>query len=236
MNPRLIRDYRSLIGPAVRSYVFAMAMPPPNPQYNPGAPFNPSTQFNPAPQPAQGKRRWGLVIIGILVAVLGLGALVVGAFAGFVEQTRSALDPEAEGRVPGSLSFDADDTKYVVSVQSERFGASASTAANVVCTVTLANGSTIDLDGGRQAIAEESGNIATVGSFDGVAGRTTIACTSPDEIRFFVDDESDVKRLSIVGMIVGAIVLAIGAALILVGVFVRKKPASGSAAAPAWTS
>jgi hypothetical protein len=226
-----------------RNYVSPMAMPPPNPQFSPnpqfptgpqstptipfgpGPQFTPGTQFSPIPQPAQGKRRWGLIIAGIIVAAIGLITLVVGAVAGFVEQTRSALDPEAEGRAPGSLTFDADDDTYIVSVQGERFGADATIVANVVCTVTLANGSTIELDGGSQGISEESGNIATVGNFDAVEGPTVIACNSPSDIRFFVDDESAVKELGTVGIIVGAVLLSIGAALILFGVFVRKKPA-----------
>ncbi|MCY7298566.1 MAG: hypothetical protein LH616_05075 [Ilumatobacteraceae bacterium] len=212
-----------------------MAMPPPsnpfnpNPQFNPAASISPGTQFGTqfgAQQPTQGKRRWGIVIIGIVVATIGLITLVVGALAGFVEQTRSALDPEAEGRAPGSLTFDAKAETYIVSVQSERFGPSARSVANVDCTVTLANGSTVELDGGTQAIAEESGNIATVGSFDAVKGQTMIACNAPDDIRFFVDDESDVKRLGMIGVFVGVALLAIGAALILFGVFVRKKPVS----------
>lgn len=207
-----------------------MPPPPPGPQFNPNpqfnsGQFNPGTQFNAAP-PAQGKRRWGLVIVGIIVAVIGLITLIVGAVAGLVEQTRSSLDPEAESRAPGSLVFDADDDTYIVSVEGERYVSDSSAAANVVCTVTLADGRTLELDGGSQGISEETANIATVGNFDAVAGPTTIACTSPDDIRFFVDDESDVKKFGTIGMIVGAILLVIGASLILFGVFVRKKPAT----------
>ena len=87
----------------------------------------------------------------------------------------------------------------------------------------MANGSTVDLDGSRQTISETSGNIASVGTFDAVEGQTSVACTAPGEIRFFVDDESDVKRLGTIGLIVGFILMAIGAGLILLGLFVRKK-------------
>jgi hypothetical protein len=175
--------------------------------------------------PAKGKRRWWLVVVGSIIAAIGLAVLVVSAVATAVEQTRSALDPEAEGRAPGSLSFDADDETYIVSVQGERPGADASIVANVVCTVTLGDGRTVELDGGRQAIAEETGNIATVGTFDGVEGPTTIACNSPRDIRFFVDNESGFKKIGIAGIIGGVVLMAIGAVCILLGVFVRKRPA-----------
>ena len=119
----------------------------PNPQFNPSPQFNPNAQFIPT-TPAKGKRRWGVVILGIIIAVIGLIMLIVGALAGFVEQTRSALDPEAEARTPGALTFDADDETYMVSVQGERFGEDGSMAANVKCTVTF--GERIHRRSGRQ--------------------------------------------------------------------------------------
>ncbi len=174
--------------------------------------------------PSPRRRRWGLVVIGIILAFFGLGLLVVGAILGAVEQTRSSFDPVAEARTPGTLIFDADDDLYRVAIQGERRRVDASIAANVRCTVELANEATIELNGGRQSISETTGNIASVGTFDAVAGRTRITCRAPqDGVRFFVDDESSLQSLGNVGVISGSITAAIGAVLILLGVFTRKR-------------
>jgi len=166
------------------------------------------------------------MVIGILVAVIGLALLVGGAIGGAIEQTRSNADPEAEGRTPGSLTFLADNDTYRVSVEDELAGSDPSLiSANVACTVTLADASTVELGGAMQMFSETTGNIASVGSFEAIEGETTISCTASDnDVRFFVDAETALQRLGTAALIAGFVVGSIGAVLILLGVFTRKKP------------
>lgn len=169
------------------------------------------------------------MIAGIVVAGIGLLTLVGGAGAGAIEQTRSSADPIAESRTPRPLVFDATDETYLVSITGERFGADVSIVSNTVCTVERADGSSLELDGAIQAIGETTGNIAKVGSFQGVPGATTVTCTSSsDEVRFIVDTESDLHRLGTIALVVGFVIAIIGTGLILLGVFTRKRPEVGA--------
>ena len=59
------------------SQPFTLPVPPPTPE--PAAPEPPTTLVaQPAPQPAEGRRRWKLVIAGIITSVAGAGGVVTG--------------------------------------------------------------------------------------------------------------------------------------------------------------
>jgi hypothetical protein len=174
-------------------------------------------------RPPQGRRRWGLMVLGIAVAAVGLVALIGGAVAGAIDQTRSSADPIAESRTPQPLVFDAENETYLVSISGERFGADVSIVSNTRCTIEQSDGSTAELNGAVQAIGETTGNIAKVGSFEGFPGETTVTCVSSrQDVRFFVDDEGDLHRYGTIALLVGAVIALAGTGLILVGVFTRK--------------
>lgn len=166
------------------------------------------------------------MVAGIVVAVVGLLLAVGGAVAGAVEQTRSSADPIAEARTPGSLEFDAAAETYLVSISVDN-AADVDSVSNTRCSIRRADGTSVDLDGGIQAIGETTGKVAKVGSFTAVPGATTVSCESArDGVRFFVDDESALHRYGTVAAIVGMVTLLAGAGLILLGVFTRKRPAA----------
>ena len=137
--------------------------------------------------------RWSRVIAGIAVilflAVPCLLGAIVAAVAGTAYLRNNA---DAEGRAPGTLSFDAADKRYVVALSAKpdgifdgltrterraKFRVRESDVSEARCTVAHPGGSTSKLRGDRQTISENVGTVyATVGEFDGKPGTTKIAC------------------------------------------------------------
>ena len=190
------------------------------PSFNP-FPGPPPQQQMPLIAPTVKKIRWKLVIAGIIVAVIGVLTLVGGAVASIVSTTASSIDPVAEARSPGTATFTAKATTYDVTMVRER--GESDTASGYRCTVTLADGSTLQLDGSRQNVSTESPSMKSIGSFDAVAGPTSVFCeNSNGSTRFIVDEESTADRLLpyLIGAGVGLLLIA--TAMILLGIF-RKK-------------
>jgi hypothetical protein len=179
----------------------------------------------------RGRRRWGVMALGIVVAGIGLIAVIGGAVASAVETVRSSSDPIAESLTPTPLQFEADDETYIVSIDTTSEAEVDVVTANTNCSIERPDGSTVDLDGSVQAIGETTGTIGRIGTFDGVSGTTTIACTTThDGVRYFVDDESALHRYGIVAVIAGAVIMVVGTGLILLGVFTytQKNPGTQS--------
>ena len=62
-----------------------------------------------APKP---QRRWGLLIGGIVGAVLALAVFVIAAIMSITMSVASTVDPVAEARTPDALKFDAHAGEY----------------------------------------------------------------------------------------------------------------------------
>lgn len=164
----------------------------------------------------------GRVIAGIAVGLVGLVCVVGGGVVGLVTATQSSIDPLAEARTPGTARFVAEDAKYDVSLVRVRTD-SARTAASFTCEVALADGTTKTIDGSIQAIGPTTANIESIGSFDAVAGATSVFCEADGgDNRFIVDKQSAWKRVGTVVLAVGIPILLAGAGLILAGIFWRK--------------
>ena len=165
------------------------------------------------------------IIWGILVAVAALAVTVGAGIAILVDKAASAIDPEAEARTPGTARLDAEKATYEILLVHSRRDTTSASAGNVVCTVELANESTITIDGSRQAVSTEAANTSTIGSFTAVAGRTAVTCNAGDaEVRFVVDKVSRVGRIANWVLFVGIAGLLAGTALILGGVFWKRTP------------
>lgn len=189
------------------------------PSFNPVP--GPPPQQMPLIAPVEKKVRWKWVVAGILVAVVGVLVLIGGAVASLVSDTASSVDPVAEARSPGTASFTAKATTYDVTMVRER--GESDSAAGYRCTVTLADGSTLELDGSRQSFSTETPSMKSIGSFDAIAGPTSVFCENENgSTRFVVDEESTADRLLPYLLGAGIGLLLFGAALILLGVF-RKK-------------
>jgi hypothetical protein len=136
------------------------------------------------------RRRWGRIIVGILgIVFLAVPLLIVGVVLLIGTTIAGQIDPEAEGRVPGEVTFDAGDERYVVALGSRPGSGTRSErrvftgeSAQVRCTVTHPDGSTSDLRGDRQATSvETTGNYETIGEFTGKGGETTVECVFTSE-------------------------------------------------------
>jgi F0F1-type ATP synthase membrane subunit c/vacuolar-type H+-ATPase subunit K len=183
----------------------------------------------PPSSPPKRRRRWGLIIAGIVVGVVALGAVVGGGVLTYAGAVASEVDPEAEGRTPGVVTFEADAGTYEISVVGSRRGEGSSTmASSTTCAVALSDGTRVTVDGRVQAASTTVGRIASVGSFEATAGPTTVACEAAGmDVRFIVDDRSDSERLGMLLLFVGLGLCLVSAAVILLGVFVPRRPQVG---------
>ena len=167
--------------------------------------------------------RWKWVVVGIGVALLGLAVTIGGAVASVVSRTSSSLDPIAEARTPGTARFDAADDSYLIFMARGRRDDDARTPEDFVCDVRLANERHIIIDGSDQAVVSEINNTISIGTFDAVAGPTTVTCEADGgDIRFVVDTESTAEKISLWIILGGVAVLLVGAGLVISGVFWKK--------------
>ena len=185
-----------------------------------------SDQVTAPAEASRPRRRWGWVLMGFLLAVLGLMLTITGAIVGFVSDTAAGIDPDGEARTPESIEFEAGDRNYEVLLVAERRTAAVSLAAATRCEIELANEREVTIDGSRQGVSSTNGNMASIGNFDAVDGRTTITCDTGGRngVRYVVDDTSRLEAAAVWLLIAGSMVIGVGVALSMAGIF-WKKPA-----------
>ena len=197
----------------------------------------------------KGRVRWLRILAGIAVILfLGLPCLV-GAIAvavgGNVYLRNGAV---ANGRAPGTLTFESDAKRYVVALSAKpegifdgrsrterrrQFRVFESDATQARCTIGHPDGSTSQVRGDRQGVRESVGNVyATVGEFDGQSGTTTVACSfdppedllgTRTEAPLMVHAANSPLRYLTWGLFLGVFVFAgLGTLLILWGTVWRK--------------
>lgn len=158
--------------------------------------------WQPSAAPPVRKRRWGRILAGSLGLLLfALPLLVGGLVVAIASSAWNASDPEAQGRVPGTMSLDAEDgRKYVVALgngrvneQGRRRGFNETIASDIRCTITHADGTTDKVRGDRQGTSVSRHNYATVGTFRGRGGETVVDCTSTSKDVF--GDERDLPMI-----------------------------------------
>lgn len=135
------------------------------------------------------KRIFGGIAILLFLATPSLIGVVVTAIASNVKERTSAI---AEGRAPGELRFETEAKTYVVALSAKpdgifdgltaserraKMNVRESDATQARCEIRQPDGSTERIRGDRQTSSTVVGNrYATVGRFDGQAGRTTVTC------------------------------------------------------------
>ncbi|WP_182377919.1 hypothetical protein [Nocardioides sp. WS12] len=182
------------------------------------------------------KRRWGRVLVGSLgLLLLALPLLAGGLVVAIASSAWNAGDPEGEGRVPGSMSLDAEDgRKYVVALGNGLFnepgrrrGFNETVATDIRCTITHPDGSTDKVRGDRQGSSVSRHNYATVGTFQGKGGETSVDCTSTSKDLFgeerdlpmIVHDINGTWRWVWIGLLIaGAVVGLLSGALLASGI------------------
>ena len=193
--------------------------------------------------------RWSRIIGGIAVILfLAVPCLVGAVLAGFVGNAMVRKDAVAAGRAPGTLSFDAEEKRYVIALSAKpdgifdglsrterrrRFRVRDSDASEARCTIAHPGGAGSRVRGDRQTVSETVGNsYATVGEFDGKGGPTRIACRfdppkdllgTPTETPLMVHELDSSLRYATWGSFLGVFVFAgLGTLLILWGTVWRK--------------
>ena len=141
----------------------------------------------------RGPIRWSRIIAGIAVILfLGVPCLIgaiVASVAGSVMLRNNAV---ADGRSPGTLSFDTDAKRYVIALSAkpdglfdgltrterrQKFRVREGEASEARCTIAHPGGATSKVRGDRQTVSETVGTVyATVGEFDGRSGTTKVDC------------------------------------------------------------
>ena len=168
--------------------------------------------------PPAPKRRWGLLIAGIVGAVFSVIVLIAGAVGSMGAAVVSTVDPVGKAKTPGSITFDADRGRYELYAVHERRGGSIGSGGSFDCEVTLANGKVIEIDGSVQTVLSEVGNTESIGAFNAVPGETVIRCDAGrNGETFIVDKESPWKQASLIATIVGAVMLMAAAGAIVAG-------------------
>jgi len=114
----------------------------------------------------------GAILGAVLLGALALALIIGGAIALVSEQALRTVDSAAEGRIPETLRFEAEQGKYGVVLFVR---ATDSEANDTRCDVTLANEKRKSFRGDVQAIAV-SGKSKSVGEFEAVEGTTEVAC------------------------------------------------------------
>lgn len=161
-------------------------------------------------------RKAGAIVGAALLGVLALGLIVGGAIALVSEQALRTVDNAAEGRIPETVTFDAEEGRYGVVLF---VTATESEANDTRCDVALANESRTSFRGDVQAISV-SGKSKSVGEFEAVPGRTEVSCR-------FVERDNDLssQRFAVAkireGWRTGAlVVIGVGVVVLLLGLWV----------------
>lgn len=173
------------------------------------------------------KRGWVRVVLGILGIVFVAVPLLVGGLVIVVGVGRwETFDPEAQGRVPGSVTLDAEKgSRYVVALgtgfENETGGGrhfNTDFAVDIRCTITHPDGSEDSIRGDRQTTSvTRAGDYASIGRFEGRGGETTVDCisTSKDvfgeerDLPMIVHQTNQTLQYVGYGLIVGSVAVAL---------------------------
>lgn len=152
-----------------------------------------------------------------VLTVIGLVLTIGGGVTLAVSQNAEAVLAADRAEIPTPLQFDAKDAHYRIMLLRdpliEDFGG---VDAQLLCDIELADGTTQKIDTSRAAIRSESDLGIELGSFDAVAGATTVTCDWRSGIDRGLWFYSVAPSSAGVG-IVGIIVLVVGILLLVLG-------------------
>lgn len=182
------------------------------------------------------KRSWVRIVLGVLGILFLAVPMLVAALVIIVGVGKwESLDPDAQGRVPGRVTLDADEgSTYVVAlgtgIVNETGGGRAfntDVARDVRCTIRHPDGSEDSIRGDRQGSSvTRAGQYATVGKFEGEGGSTELECfaTSKDvfgeerDLPMIVHESNQTLQYVGYGLLVGSVVVVLaGVGLIVWG-------------------
>ena len=142
-------------------------------------PPNPSATPSATRRVVRTERRERPYRAGIALEVVGILTIVGGALLSTALSGTEVLAASGRARVGAPIEFEADDRSYVIVMirgETNSDGFIEESVASMDCTVTLADGTTIEPTRGVQLVAERSDFGSTIANFDAVAGPTTVLC------------------------------------------------------------
>jgi hypothetical protein len=154
------------------------------------------------------------IIVGLLLIIAGIAGVALGIVAVIGERDRLDDESVASGNLPGQLDFTAEQREYRVFVVG---GNAESDSTATACRTSTGT----EFDGSDQGVTVTLGNASSVGTFDG-AGRMSIACDGPEGVRFIVTPKGGNLVRSILIIVGGALIGALGLALMIWGLIGRK--------------
>jgi len=177
------------------------------------------------PTPAEARIRkfmvWGswMFLIGLL---LGLGGVAVLALS----QTAQIAFGADRAEIPDPLAFDSRGSDYrltlladPLAIQTPYIGGN-NAVAYFLCTIDLADGTTVEVDGGTQLSRIETDLGIEIGQFTAPAGATTATCAwkdGRDSSFYYYSVASSSSIVTVVGtalLVVGLPILGLGAWLL----------------------
>lgn len=157
--------------------------------------------------------------------VLSVAALLVIASAVVLWLGAASVQVANEGRstIPGAVEFAGEARRYDV-ILSRRLVQGIETperrARNVECTASADGDPYVELDGARQGTFTVTDVGASIGSFDGRAGRLRVACrwapsARPSGHRFIVAEQRTVTRTAgLSGLGLGGLLATVGVLMV----------------------
>lgn len=165
--------------------------------------------------------------IGLWLAGVGVALFIAGMLLFTVLGAAEILGAVDRAAVGTPITFEAEDRTYaVVFIRGELDESNyrERAVANMRCDVTTADGASLTVDGSSQAVASETDFGSSVGTFDAVAGPTTVRC---DFVRdpggllqnyAVAPERQGAKIASWVLLGLGALVTLVGVGFVITGV------------------
>ena len=169
-------------------------------------------------------RKAGTILGAVLLGALALALITGGGIALFSEQALRTVDSAAEGRMPETVGFDAEEGRYGIALFA---GATDSLARDTRCEITLANEERKSIRGDVQAISV-SGKIKSVGEFAAVPGRTEVSCRLVERDQDLVSQRFAVSRIHKAWRTAALVAIGAGVVALLLGVWVLFRGLLGS--------
>jgi hypothetical protein len=162
----------------------------------------------------------GAIIGGVLLGGVGLLLIIGGSLALVSEQALRTVDNAAEGRIPETLRFNAEEARYGVVLF---ITATDSEANDTRCQVTLANEERKSIRGDIQAVSV-SGRSKSVGEFEAVEGSTEITCRLEGRDNDLVSQRFAVAKIHERWRTGALVVIGLGVVVLLLGIWVGFRP------------
>jgi hypothetical protein len=172
------------------------------------------------------ERRHGVIVTGVILVAVAALAVLATFFLANSEHARIIDTAKAGGVVPFEESFDAEAGRHVVLLErpAVEIDVNRLVAGRVRCDIELSDGTVTSVGDDSQNGATTTDIGETIGTFDALAGTTTVRCSFQDDVATFgryplvVSEEPELGLLRSTTALIAAVVLGLlGAGLVWLG-------------------